>query len=104
MWTSLSCVLCLFCAKNPQNRSVYSESVCVCMAACLLWVAAEAGRPLIMPIRLFRLCRRHSGLICAGADVLHGRAAPVQDTELEDGAATDDCGRCTIALQAFSDE
>lgn len=52
MWTALSCVLCLFCAKNPQNRSIYSELDCCCLAACSLWVAAEAGRPLIMPIRL----------------------------------------------------
>lgn len=25
MWTSMSSILCLFCAKNPQNRNVYSE-------------------------------------------------------------------------------
>lgn len=28
MWTSMSCVLCLFCAKNPQNRAIYSKFHC----------------------------------------------------------------------------
>lgn len=32
MWTSLSCVLCLFCAKNPQNRAMYSEPICSLLA------------------------------------------------------------------------
>jgi hypothetical protein len=64
MWTSLSCVLCLFCAKNPQNRSVYS----VTLASFVLALMFFMGELLLFKTLSWKMALQP--MIVAGVSVL----------------------------------
>lgn len=64
MWTSLSCVLCLFCAKNPQNRAMYSATLASFVLA-LIFFSSE-----LLLYKTLSLKSALQPMIVAGVSVL----------------------------------
>ena len=102
MWTALSSILCLYCAKNPQNRAVYSASACKPLLLRLPCTSDRLQSQALPIPHLFVFgCRRNAAIIRSGIGILPGRVVILQDAQLAERAATTHCGRCFGSTPVF---